>query len=307
MLLSSSAYEFDYSSVLFHINLNKMASIKRLILITFIFSACAKDSNLNYNITYDGDKIVLNGSIDPTEGCIIAVSKSAPPSGTYGLNRFDVDSVKVSLIEDGTTIILLQSMGSGVFKSENFKPKIGHSYTIKASVSALASVESETVIIPDTVQISSLKIENADSLKGCSFRFTLVDKSLNQRSYYRINVSVPDGKSIFQEFKDVSLDIKDCDFDNSNNTAYFSNKCFSNKNIELNYAVSWGNDKKTYKEVTLEIASTSKEYLNYINSLQQPVGLFNGILEPLSIYSNIKNGYGIFYAKNAKKYKFNIL
>ena len=54
--------------------------------------------------------------------------------------------------------------------------------------------------------------------------------------------------------------------------------------------------------MVLEFSSINEDFLKYLRSLDQPLGLELNFAEPKIQYSNIKNGYGIFVAKNTKSF-----
>ena len=83
-------------------------------------------------------------------------------------------------------------------------------------------------------------------------------------------------------------------------------KCFDNNSITANFNAEYSSSSADLVTLTLEMTTTSKEFFDYCKSIPQPFGKFRAFLEPQSLYTNIKNGYGIFYAQNAKKYTFKL-
>ncbi len=279
----------------------------------FIFVSCLKDVSKQYDIQYDGDKIVINGYIDTKEGCVVYVSKSISSSATSTLDKLELNDARVYLIEDGNLIIELESMGKGLFKSDGFTPKIDKKYAIKATSNTLKTVESESVVLPDSAQITNFRMIKDSitfNIKSSIFYFKLIDSQPFQRNYFKIDAVNDSTKTAYndllQYFDNLNINTLECDFDSDYNSNYFSDKCFDNIYIDAKYIVQYGRSNTKVTEISFIVAQTSKEYFEYSQSLVQPFNKIRAFIEPQLLYTNIKGGYGIFYAQNAKKYKFKL-
>jgi Domain of unknown function (DUF4249) len=269
-------------------------------------ASCTKDVKKNYNINYDGDKIVLNGYIDPSEGCIVKVSKSLSPSNDVSVTEFEVTDARVYLIEDGVVVTELKSMGKGLFNSDGFTLKMGKKYAIKATAKALESAESEAVTLPDSAQISNLTLRKDSSSRNVEkriFNFKLADNQAGQRNYFRLNMTDQDGKMVSNRYlRNLNINTIECEFGFN----YFSDKCFGSSAFEADFVAEYNQFTKRPTSLTLELTATSKEFFDYSKSIIQPIGIEKGFIEPQLLYTNIKNGYGVFYAQNAKYYTFKL-
>jgi Domain of unknown function (DUF4249) len=281
-----------------------------------LFVSCLKDTKKKYTIDYEGDKIVINGFIDPTEGCVVNVSKCVSSSNMVSLADFEVLNPRVYLIENGIVVRELKSMGKGLFKSDSLVVQIGKNYAIRASANQLETVESETVIIPDSAHVSNLTMAK-DSLsfstKRRIFNFKLTDRQIGQRNFFRLNLRDQNERVIGYKYLDgLNINTVECDFNDYDNITsggsftYFSDKCFDNNFIIADYIAQYSSSRTDLVTLTFEVTGTSKEFFDYCKSIQQPFGRERAFLEPQSLYTNIKNGYGIFYAQNAKKYTFKL-
>jgi hypothetical protein len=294
-----------------------MNAMKLLNLFLLLFLAsCTKDLKKNYNINYDGDKIVLNGYIDPSEGCIVKVSKSISPSSDVSIQAFEVTDARVYLIEDGVVVTELKSTGKGLFKSDGFTLKMGKKYAIKATAKALEPAESEAVTLPDSAQISNLTLRK-DSISRLEelriFNFRLTDNQVGQRNYFRLNMTDQDGKMVsYSYLSNSNINTIECEFDGYNNPshsggfAYFSDKCFDSSFFVADFVAKYDKYTRRSTGLSLELTTTSKEFFDYSKSIRQPFDIFSAFIEPQLLYTNIKNGYGVFYAQNAKRYTFNL-
>jgi hypothetical protein len=52
----------------------------------------------------------------------------------------------------------------------------------------------------------------------------------------------------------------------------------------------------------IELSGIDKNFFTYLHNHEQPTGLELGFSEPKLIVTNIKNGYGIFAAKNTQTF-----
>jgi Domain of unknown function (DUF4249) len=284
-----------------------MNAMKLLNLFLLLFLAsCTKDVNKNYNINYEGDNIVLNGYIDPTEGCVVNISKSLSPSNEVKITEFEVTDARVYLIEDGVVVTELKSMGKGLFKSDGFTLKMGKKYAIKATAKALESAESEAVTLPDSAQISNLTLRKDSSSRNVEkriFNFKLTDNQVGLRNYFKLNMTDQDGKMVSNSYlSNLNINTIECEF----SSFYFSDKCFNSSTFETDFVSEYNQFTKRSTGLTLEITTTSKDFFDYSKSIRQPIGIEKGIIEPQLLYTNIKNGYGVFYAQNAKYYTFKL-
>jgi hypothetical protein len=278
----------------------------------FLFISCGKDStSYDYKIKYEGDKIVINGYITPQKGCVINISKSIPAIGTFPVSSLEVNNARIFLFENGKNILELKSIGKGNFISENFTPSVGNRYAIKATADNLATVQSSEVIVPDTPQVKKINMllrkgTNTDDI--ADFEISLNNlKGIEVKYYTIICTSYNEKDYLAQYFSNLDINNISCDF-NSNFDAkiqYFSNKCISNGIFQTNYAVVYGHDSRI-KQLDLTLSSISKAYFDYLQSQQQPIGKEKAFLEPTAIYTNINNGYGVFYAQNSVKYQFKL-
>jgi Domain of unknown function (DUF4249) len=287
-----------------------------LFLLLFLAS-CTKDLKKNYNISYDGDKIVLNGYIDPSEGCVVKVSKSVSPSSDVSIQAFEVTDARIYLIEDGVVVTELKSMGKGLFKSDGFTLKMGKKYAIKATAKALESAESEAVTLPDSAQISNLTLRK-DSISRLEelriFNFKLTDNQVGQRNFFKLNMTDQDGRVVdYRYLSNLNINTIECEFDYYDNPSsyggsfsYFSDKCFDGNSFVADFVAKYDKYTRRSTGLSLELTTTSKEFFDYSKSIRQPFDIFSAFIEPQLIYTNIKNGYGVFYAQNAKRYTFNL-
>ena len=93
-----------------------------------------------------------------------------------------------------------------------------------------------------------------------------------------------------------------CEFDSYANMPFFTDKCFNGSEYKIYYF----SEHQRRGTMTLEFSSINESFLEYLRTLDQPVGLDLNFAEPKIQYSNIKNGYGVFVAKNTVSFSLKL-
>lgn len=271
------------------------------ILPIFLFLISCNSSELDYNVPYAGDKIVVNGFVDNDNGCVIAISKTGPASGKFEYDRNEVKEAKVFLFENGTQILELQRDSTKKFVSTNFSPKEGSQYKIKATSMGLPDVESEEVLFTDLTRISDVRTEIKKDIvfgrKGVVFTFKF-EFDTSKINYYTLekfgDKDNVDGRSITIANNTATCEAFSIYFD-----SFFSTKCLKSGQ-EMQFALEPYNPKTRGipSVLRLKISSIPKAYFEYREYTNQTyTSLDAAFLEPIYVTSNIKNGYGNFYKK----------
>ena len=280
------------------------------ILLVILITACEKESRIP--IPYDGDKVVLNSLIQPDSLIYIRVTKSKPVK-EYGNLRFpELQGAAVVIRENGQTLPAPEWRvinGKGYYVSQGVAGA-GKAYTVSVSYTGLASVAAtdSTPAAPDIRDASAQKTSNR-------VKFFLKD-NIAERNYYRIrvyNADVVNGEVVPQKQDTVKFRL-DPSFNNNfidiiGNT-YYSEVLLTDERIN-------GKDVffvlQTSKEVTashmiVEVSGLTRgayKYLDgtYSQRLEDRVDFSD---DPVNIYSNVENGYGILGGVNARRLSFSV-
>ena len=275
--------------------------IKEIILFIVVVSTVSCKKYYDYNANYNGDKLVVNGTIEANVGVTISLSKSQSPAGIIPLQEFNIKNGRVWLYQNDTLVAEMTRNSKGKYTIEQFKPQEGKVYRIKAVAENLDTVESEPVIMPQAPTINSYILKKDDSYainqsRNAAFFSVKIEDNLSDKNYYLLDSYVQiRSDSIYAHYlKGVPNDYESCEVSSFANIVFFTDKCFNGSNFTLDY-FSEHNNKGVLK---VQLSSIDKLFFNYLNNREQPTGLELAFAEPKQVVSNIKNGYGVFVAKN---------
>ena len=263
---------------------------------------------------YGGDKMVLNGYLSSDEGCIVKVSKSSPSIGRFTYEQLKFRDARVFLYENGDSIAELKSDTAGIFSFKTFKPKVDAKYKIRATSSSLPACESEEEIFQTALQTTVEKTDYKDNLvfgrPGLLFQMKF-NFDPNKTNYFISNgtLAALDGEeyrmtiSLLNKIESISSEDA-CDSYYFGSTAGYSTKCYQQGDTLNFVADSFTVNKTTAKSVTLNLSTVSPSFYKYAKVMRQPIGFETAFVEPNTIYTNIKGGYGLFYTINSKRFTY---
>ena len=278
-----------------------------LLTATTAITSCKPD--YTYNINYDGDKLVVNALIEANVGVTVALSKSQSPIGKIPNDGYNVKNGRVWLFQNDTLVAEMTLNAKGKFTINNFKPQARKRYRLKAVAQSLDTVESLSVVMPDAPTINSYILKQDTSFNynksrgGIFFSVNLKD-SANEKNFYYLDsyVQVNRDSSYNGFLKGLLPGFAACEFNSLGNRITFTDKCFNGNDFLVDYFSE--HDKKG--TIIIELSGIDGNFLTYLNEYEQPSSLELGFSEPNLAVSNIKNGYGIFFAKNTRTFRLKL-
>ena len=309
---------------------------KYILFILMVVSILACTKTLDFDDEGLANKLVFNGIIQTGDSFTSNLSRSSsilsetgfgiPPMSAYGT---------IQLYENGT-LLSTASSPFGQFSLTDIKPKAGASYRVVVN-SENETIEAQTtipekanVLSVDTTSVKSnnnlrstilnLRIkdpEGEDYYRIIYMRETIsyLQDNKGVRKYYRnysqygIGSDDPVFKSVYNNFGDEIIDGPDNEYSIFPDT-YFNGKEYSMKlsyyeNLSSYSGYGYGNSsvvygtKQIYERNEIHVQKLSKNLYNYLKYLK----LYNfyhdnPFAEPVPIYSNVKNGIGIFAGFN---------
>lgn len=283
---------------------NKLKILSYLALVLIIFS-CRKDFEYK-NLSTD-KKVTVSCFIKADDTVKVSLSFLVSSSTNYNITSDEallLTNAEVYLYEDNIYKEKLKYKNLEFFnnlawyKSQNFIPTEGHNYELKIVVPSYDTIYAETVI-PKKIFIDSIRINNS-YIDECGTKMlnisVLFKDNPYETNYYLIRVRSDLGPYIF-ESQDPIIEAKINNVFSSiapninERNAYFSDKNINGENYALNIIIPFYSDfpPKIY------LYSLSKDaYLFYKTAFLYARTLDNPLSEPVVIYSNIKNGTGIF-------------
>lgn len=280
------------------------------ILLVLIFGACEKESKMY--IPYDGDKIVLNSLIQPDSLIYIRVTQSKEVR-VYGNLQFpELSNAMVTLYENDVELPTPQWQvinGFGYYVSAGVAQE-GKQYSIGVGYKGLTSV-SGTDSTPARPVIKDAHAQRSNS----RLRFTLSDNAA-ETNYYSIrffNADSVNGTLVVNRTDTLRCRL-DPSFENN-----FVDIIGNNYYGEINIADDRINGKETVFVLQTEKQMTSSHIIVEVRGLTE--GAYKYLqatysqrqndkpdvsLDPVNIYSNVQNGYGIVAGVNARALSFKV-
>ena len=254
--------------------------------------------------------LVINSIIDPSEPFSAQISNSL---GVLDRGEIkSIDSAVVKIYEGDILIEQLQLSQNGNYISANKFPLSGKSYKITASASPYDDVYA-TAEIPSEVNISDIvfkdSVPSGDSYNiTSSVTFTIHDPSI--KNYYEVSLYylIYDSINSEQELSPIYIYSNDpaieSNEDGSDNIL-FRDEHFNGRDYQLEILFSspvFHPEGKVYDyDLVLNFANASEGAFLYKTTLSKNIqASFNPFAEPAPVYTNIKNGLGIFAGKNSK-------
>jgi len=285
------------------------------IIMLFIPLIMACEKIIDIDIPDSERKIVLNGLINPDS--LIEVNISRSMSILEDNIFLFLEDASVSLYEDNVEIGSLQYMGFGDYKLLDFYPAFGSSYRLEVESSGLKSVSAQTEL-PAPVPFSEIdtsSIENNWGESALKLSFSLQDPQ--EENFYALSLNAThkvfdfetfellDSLTTYQLYFELSTsgqgNVQDLLVED-NATVYFNSKVFiadhlfngKEFNIDLLVEKYFFMDADTVW-IDVNVEHVPKAYYLYAASINKYDRTHdNPFSEPVSVYSNVENGLGIF-------------
>ena len=272
--------------------------------LVMLLTACDKKARLN--LPYEGDKIVLNTFMLVDSVAYIRVTKSEPVVSSNDPEFTELTNAQVTILENGRPFSAVHRKvinGRGYFVSDSvIKP--GKIYMVTAAATGLTAV-SATDSIPAQPEVSGLFAQKTAS----QLNFTLKDPG-NVINYYRIHIYAADSTDgAIRPLSRIAYRL-DPSFNNNFadiiSDAYYEDlvvkdERISGKSIVFVLQTSLP---VTYKYMIAEVVGLTEQGYRYLKSLddQQDNQEDDSFLsQPVKVYSNVTNGYGIVAGMYAKR------
>jgi hypothetical protein len=282
-------------------------------LIVLVLTSC--ETIVQVDIPDHKPSIVINSVIDPTEKFQVHLSKSLGSLDSAPLSN--IDNAEVEVYENDVLIEKLKFEESGIYSSSTINAKLGRNYKIVAKAAPFDDANA-VARIPEPVSIESIVFKDSayvDLNMGVksSISFTIKDPSAI-KNYYQVELFQTD--STFSDKNPIFFTPKDPVIE-ADGFSYFTDSHFNGKNYKFEMEFySYGNysfDPITGEYIPdngkhyfiMEFSTISREYYLYKTSYdKQFINSFNPFAEPVQVFSNVNNGYGIFAGKVKISYQF---
>lgn len=286
-----------------------------IILFTIIVLSCEKD--LEIKINSNEIKQVVNGKIRENENIIIYLSKSKMFNDNSSVEF--ISNAVVQLYEDDIFVenmpfVIENSLNGLGYYTSTITAQENKKYKIVSTTPNLKTIEATELLLPKPVITNQILLQYPDSndiYVKAKLQLTLKD-SLGIKNYYFLNLyerikyftAINGNDTTFDyhfygsEYSVAELSKKNTNF----NRIYFDDSKFNGTIKTLNISfngIVFTQSNIVEHLVFVEISSIGEGFYNYFLSEQENrSGVGNINKEPISLLSNIKNGYGHFSSAN---------
>jgi len=268
-----------------------------VIAIIIFGTACQKPLEIDY--PEQEPALVVNCLFSPDTIFIVKITKTQTTSDS---TSNQITDATCEMWENNQLLEKLENNNTNIYQS-TILPEIGKTYTIKVTHKDYKNV-SATSCVPELPQIENLNITNwyvaidffwEQQLSDC--QLTIIDNK-NSTDYYKLNFHTESDCSFFRSNDIVLISEELFEYDPS--FLYFSDKKINGQKYNLNFLIPHGIEEPNSDLEIITIAkSLSKEHYLYTKkmlkySYENRVSELSEAIEPVTMYSNIENGYGIF-------------
>ncbi len=302
-----------------------------------VLTACEKE--LKINTTKEENKIVINSIINTDSVFTAEVTKTFSP-----YNNINVEELKDAEVTVFENDIFIEKLTYNKFSYDSlgkfrgtFIPQLNKQYKIEVTTQNSDLAQAKTSI-PEKVTISNTQaIEvkwGEDNLTSRRFNFSFTLNDLEGEDYYYLIIAFPVFKIDTINHDTSFLEFQYCEIETGDlpqsqlylrNGLVFNDKAFNTTNHivsgsattyadafseNTNY-YSWDEREKVYyvnfNKIYIYLQHLNKElyqfYSSHAKMLKNQDDLYS---EPVPVYSNIENGYGIFAGENTTLEKVNV-
>jgi len=297
--------------------------------------ACEKE--ISFSPNHQVPFLVMNSYLNPDSVWQVNVSESTPLAKKT-LNNNVIGAV-VKVFEEGTLLETLQYDEGSKRYIGTTKPIAGKEYKIYVEKNSFLPIEATSVIGPRP-DISDIRIIRDNLINNRAFATVTFNDPINVKNYYRLVVANEDTfekrpswainnpKSsgsgwIGNTYIDYALGLRSNDpnlvwqnqsssagvFDDVPNNIFniFNDELIDGKTYSLTFSYSLSKYPEAKNNTVIILQSITKELYLYLKSLSAQYYFGDDpLLEPIQVYSNVKNGGGILGGYNSNKVIINV-
>lgn len=266
-------------------------------------------------------KMVVNSFFTPDSIIMLHLSKSQ-----FVLKNEELKPItdgEISLFENGNFIGKFTHINKGFYYLPGFFPKTNTQYTLNAVSSGIKSVEAKETI-PNKPIINRVEISSS-YFEGENYKdfIVYIQDNANEENYYMVDLfgkrydyvydtltfDIIDSVEIYERVFFTSQDLVFQE-QGASSQAIISDKIFNGSIYPLRLSVNAYNfdeySNMGYFEMTIQLKQVSKAYAQYVLSYSKN-RYSDPFSQPVQVFSNITNGFGIFggYASDTLKVKVN--
>lgn len=302
-----------------------------LLLINFIFVAC--QTVVDIDIPLESPKLVLNSILANEESIMVHLSESRHilDEGEFQ----NVNGAGVKIYENGEFLSNLYSSGSGfgLYSSDSsIRVKSGNTYRVEVSKNGFQSIDAEARVPLNAAKILAVDFDtaqtNTNTYSQNNFEFDIeIEDEAGVENFYELLI-IEEGYTYYYDYNTnpptvtdssrfmASLSLESSDpsleeYQSYGESILFNDGFFDGKKYHIKVTSSYYSDfignKESQSKYTIVLRNTSKSYYLYRQSVELQAWVQDDpFAQPVQIYNNINNGFGIFAAYNEMKIEIKV-
>ena len=293
----------------------------RLVFFLFLAVITACETVVDIDIPIDPPSLVINSTLIDDEYIKVHISQS---QHILDEERYKtVTGATVEIYENGDLLTTLPDSLEGHYISATHKPTRGNTYEVRVTKAGFETASARVLLPLDTVDIISIKMdtiqENSNGYIQDYLAFNVeIKDNKDYNNYYSISIYkrlfsysydfsvtpplVIDSAYMFIKLPDLRSNDPSLEEHQSNGSSIlFNDELFNGKTFQMEVLAYIWFDPYYEGDVTyfVSVKNTSESY--YLYTLSTKLQTFAGenpFAQPVMVYSNIENGFGIFGAYN---------
>lgn len=278
--------------------------------------ACQKEEVFRVD-GFDPPVLAISARIDPVSGFEASIVRTLPPTEeeSFPIEELYVDDAEVTIINQTTgDVFTAENELNGRYSFHDTSAiKFGDCYVLSVLHPDFPAATSAEVCIPAAPQVQRFTT-TVEPYQNTGIGIPKINFSINDRSgpsYYLINVATtelnPRSVSIFSI---ANIDLEFCEYYDSHDPygIFFTDACFEQKeaNFSLYAQIENRFAEDPINEIEVTISTTTYDYFRYLENFLNLDDIRGWIVEPVSSYTNITNGIGVFAATNSVKHRVDV-
>ncbi len=260
---------------------------------------------VDVDVPFEKQQVTVNSFFNPDSLWSVQLS----------LNRHVLDSKPFQEINDAQVILYegldpvdtLLNTGYGVFRSDNKKPEKERTYSVRVSVPGYDELFA-TSSTPLPATISRVEIfESSNTM----IRIRIQDNA-SEKNFYQLYAIVENdyydnnSKQIVKRSGKTNLTSEHPAIRNESNSpstaVLFTDALFNGNEVEFTFATSGGGS-SFHSGIDVIVRSLSEDAYNYLKTSHlNDENSGDPFAQPINVYNNIENGFGIFAGYSASMY-----
>lgn len=292
--------------------------VKNLFLIIGLFTlyACNKRVD-NFELEYSGDQLVLFGNISNQQGVTVYLTHTLPPTGEYYFDEIEIEvsGAIIVLFENDIAVDTLIELTPGNY-FVSYLPTPEYKYAITCSAIGYETIYSGIVSFPEPIVLEGVNFisgfENINGDPACSVLPVFID-DINTDNYYTFGFSflLDENVNYGNVYETPDASPLGCESGvfifESSYYKIFSDNCFAGASFPFSFISSTVYHEDTilpFSQFNFSVGTVSSELPQFITNQSETSGIILLFSDPKINYSNITNGFGMFWAQNDTTFEY---